>query len=143
MKRLLYTLLLPALLVAVTSCRPDPVTPDNPKEQKSIACLFERTLPEDVTDLTIQEELITLHNITTGQDVEYKTLEGIKLAPGLYNLNYTATCRYMLHGVAMEGRLAAQIENMEVTDQTTEPLKLRLELHTMRLQENLFQVEVP
>ena len=128
MKRLLYILLLPALLVAVTSCRPDPVTPDNPKEQKSIACLFERTLPEDVTDLTIQEELLTIHNITTGQDVEYKTLEGVKLTPGLYNLNYTANGRYKLKGVSMDGRLVAQIENMEVTEQTTDPLKLRLEL---------------
>ena len=128
MKRLLYILFLPALLVAVTSCRPDPVTPDNPKEQKSIACLFERTLPEDVTGLTIQEELLTIHNITTGQDVEYKTLEGVKLTSGLYNLNYTANGRYKLKGVSMDGRLVAQIENMEVTDQTTDPLKLRLEL---------------
>ena len=96
MKRLLYILLLPALLVAVTACRPDPVTPDNPKEQKAIACLFERTQPDGVTDLTIQEELLTIHNTSTGQDVEYKTLEGIKLALGLYNLNYTATCRYKL-----------------------------------------------
>ena len=128
MKRLLYILLLPALLVTVTACRPDPVTPDNPKEQKTIACLFERTLPEDVTDLTIQDELLTIRNITTGQDVEYKTLEGIKLAPGLYNLNYTTNCHYKLKGSSMEGRLVAQIENMEVTDQTTDPLKLRLEL---------------
>ena len=102
MKRLLYILLLPALLVTVTACRPDPVTPDNPKEQKSIACLFERTLPKDVTDLTIQDELLTIRNITTGQDVEYKTLEGIKLAPGLYNLNYTTNCRYKLKGSSME-----------------------------------------
>lgn len=128
MNRILQSLVIPVLLLAVVACRPDPVPGDDPKVQKSIDCTIERTLPEGLSDLTITEETLTIHDRTSGADKEYKSLEGIKLTPGLYDLNYTAECQYKLQGNAMQGRLVAQLSNLQITDKTASPLNVSLEL---------------
>lgn len=74
-------------LLSSTSCNDD----ENITSVQPVSIILSVTQPEDVDPATISDEILTLKNRTTGEETTTSNLYDIKIIPGLYDINYTAS----------------------------------------------------
>lgn len=86
MKKFFLLTMIGALLSS-TSCNDD----DNITSVQPVSIILSVTHPEDIDPATISDETLTLKNRTTGEETTTSNLSDIKIIPGLYDINYTAS----------------------------------------------------
>ncbi len=86
MKKLFLLTMIGALLSTSSCSEEENITPVQP-----VTVILSVTHPENIDPASVSDETLTFKNRTTGEETSTSKLSDIKIVPGLYDVNYTAS----------------------------------------------------
>lgn len=113
---------LPILVMASCSLLATSCSDDDPKTPAAQAVSVTVEKPADAEAYTVLSEQILFHNISTGTDETFTTLNDISLIPGLYDVTYTAEVEMASN--AAKAQIRANASSVQV--ESGKPLDIRL-----------------
>lgn len=101
------------VVISLGACRPERGLDPLP----TVSCRFSLQYPDNLTELSLQQQEIVLTNKGNGVETRYTSLDSISTIVGLYDISYTADCTFSLKGVSMRGRLVSRLADVTILQQ--------------------------
>lgn len=130
-----------SLSLTFASCGGDDnkIIPEKP--EKEVLLEVKTTLPDGVSDFEVKSLELTFENISSGAKKSFSSLEGLKVAPGIYNINYLAEGRYKMASNPLVGKLVARLSEHQILA-SDKPYEITLDLRIVPVHEDFLIEEI-